>query len=259
MKFAANLTMLFTGLPFLERFAAARHAGFEAVEFLSPFDHTPQDVAAALRDNDLKAVLFNVPSGDWSASERGIGALPGRGPEFRAGVDRAIEYAEMLGVTQLNCLAGIPGAQTSAQHAHETLVENLAFAANELAQHDIALLVEPVNNRDVPGFALPTVPEALAVISEVGSPNLFLQYDLYHAQIAQGDLLSTFVRHQDLIRHIQIADHPGRHEPGTGEINYRFLLPAIRAAGYDGWFGCEYVPSDVGLDWLKEFDREEAA
>lgn len=258
MRFAANLTMLYTGLPFIERFAAARVDGFTAVEFLSPFEHSPTELARVLHQHELTPVLFNLPSGDWAAGERGIAALPDRSDEFRGGVDRAIQFATALGVTQLNCLAGIPSTKVSGQEAHDTLVENLAFAAAELAGHGIRLLLEPVNDRDVPGFAVTTVEDAAEIIAEVGSPNLFLQYDLYHAQVMRGDLLPTFLRHQELIRHIQIADHPGRHEPGTGEINYRFLLPAIRSAGYEGWFGCEYVPGDdVGMGWLSDFDSEE--
>ncbi|MFC7788972.1 2-oxo-tetronate isomerase [Microbacterium sp. MAHUQ-60] len=258
MRFAANLTMLYTRLPFIERFAAARMDGFTAVEFVSPYEHSPDELAQVLRENDLTPVLFNLPAGDWAAGERGIAALPDRKHEFREGVEGAIRFAKALGVTQLNCLAGAPSTAVSPREVHDTLVENLAFAAAELARHDIRLLLEPVNDRDVPGFAVATVEDAVDIIAEVGSPNLFLQYDLYHAQVMQGDLLPTFLRHQEMIRHIQIADHPGRHEPGTGEINYRFLLPAIRSAGYEGWFGCEYIPGDPGgMGWLSDFDTEE--
>lgn len=260
MRFAANLTMLYPQLPFIERFAAARLDGYSGVEFLSPFDHAANQLADVLRENELTPVLFNLPSGDWSAGERGIAALPDRVAEFRSGVARAIEYGKALGVSQLNCLVGILPEGMSGPEVRGTLVENLAFAAAELARHEIALLLEPVNNRDVPGFAVATVPDAVEVIAEVGSSNLFLQYDLYHAQIMQGDLLPTYLRHRDLIRHIQIADHPGRHEPGTGEINYRFLLRAIRSAGYQGWFGCEYIPSEgAGMQWMLDFDDEEQA
>lgn len=258
MRFAANLTMLYTRLPFTERFAAARMDGFAAVEFLSPYEHSPRELSHLLHENGLTAVLFNLPSGDWEGGERGIAALPDRRDEFRGGIERAVRFAAALGVTQLNCLAGIPSPSVSEWEARDTLVENLAFAAAALARHGIRLLLEPVNDRDVPGFAVPTVPDAVDIIAEVGSPNLFLQYDLYHAQVMQGDLLPTYLRHRELIRHIQIADHPGRHEPGTGEINYRFLLPAIRAAGYEGWFGCEYIPGDqTGMGWMSDFDTKE--
>src|SRR5690606_10992632 len=183
MRFAANLTMLYTRLPFIERFAAARMDGFTAVEFVSPYEHSPDELAQVLRENDLTPVLFNLPAGDWAAGERGIAALPDRKHEFREGVERAIRFAKALGVTQLNCLAGAPSTAVSPREVHDTLVENLAFAAAELARHDIRLLLEPVNDRDVPGFAVATVEDAVDIIAEVGSPNLFLQYDLYHAQV----------------------------------------------------------------------------
>lgn len=258
MKFAANLTMLYPELPFLERFAAAAADGYTGVEFVSPYEYPPHQIADLLAEHNLTMVLFNLPAGDWAGGERGIAALPDRVTEFRDGVQTAIEYALALGATQVNCLAGILPEGITQEQARETLVDNVAFAAAQLARHDISLLVEPVNNRDIPGFFLSRVDQAVGIIEEVSLASLSLQYDLYHAQVMQGDLLPTFLRHQPLIRHIQLADHPGRHEPGTGEINYPFLLRAIRDAGYDGWFGCEYIPREgVGMAWLQDYQDEE--
>ncbi|GAA4431857.1 hydroxypyruvate isomerase [Georgenia halophila] len=252
-RFAANLSMLYTDRPFLDRFAAAAADGFTGAEFVSPYEQPAAAVAAALREAGLTQVLFNLPAGDWAAGERGIACLPDRVAEFRDGVQRAIEYAHALGCSRLNCLAGIAPAGVSPAEAESTLVANLQHAAPLLADAGITLLVEAVNTRDVPGFAVPTIADAERLRQRVGSPDLALQYDLYHAQIMHGDLLPTYLRHAEHIQHIQIADHPGRHEPGTGEINYAFLLSALYAAGYTGWIGCEYVPTDpAGPSWLTE-------
>lgn len=254
LRFAANLSMLYTDRPFLERFAAAARDGFTGVEYVSPYEHPPGEVAAALQDAGLEQALFNLPAGDWAAGERGIASVPDRVAEFRAGVDRAIEYAQVLGCPRVNCLAGI--APAGAEHAEleRTLVANLQYAAPRLAEAGITLLLEAVNTRDVPCFVVPTIADAERIRQQVGSEHLGLQYDLYHAQIMHGDLLPTYQRHAEHIGHIQIADHPGRHEPGTGEINYAFLLPALAEAGYDGWIGGEYLPADpAGPTWLTAF------
>ena len=251
-KFAANLSMLFTELPFLDRFDAAARAGFEAVEFLFPYAFEAQEIRSRLDANNLKLVLHNLPAGDWEAGERGIACHPDRVDEFRAGVARAIAYAQALGVPQLNCLAGPAPEGADPALVHQTLVENLRFAAAALAGAGLRLLVEPINRYDIPGFYVHRTAQALALMDEVGAPNLFLQYDVYHAQRSEGELAATLARHLARIGHIQIADNPGRHEPGTGEIHYGFLLPYLDRIGYSGWVGAEYRPAagtEAGLGW----------
>lgn len=255
-KFAANLTMLFTELPFLERFAAARAAGFRAVEYLFPYEYEQEELAARLRAHGLKQVLHNLPAGDWAAGERGIACHPGREQEFRAGVQRAIAYAHALDCPQVNCLAGKLPAGVGADEAYSTFVANLRYAASELAASGIRLLVEPINTYDIPGFFLTRTDQALALMDRVGSDNLFLQYDIYHAQRTEGELAATLQRHLARIGHIQLADNPGRNEPGTGEIHYPFLFRHLDAIGWNGFVGCEYKPRTTtleGLGWIKEF------
>jgi hydroxypyruvate isomerase len=252
-KFAANLTMLYTELPFLDRFTAASQGGFKAVEFLFPYAHTAEHIREKALAAGVQIVLHNLPAGDWDAGERGIACLPERVSEFREGVGRAIEYAKALGVPQLNCLAGKAPAGADPQHLHDTLVANLRYAARELQQHGIKLLTEPINTYDIPGFFLSRSAQAVAVMDEVGSPNLYLQYDIYHMQRMEGELAATMEKLLPRIAHIQLADNPGRNEPGTGEINYRFLFPHIDRIGYQGWIGCEYKPkttTTAGLGWL---------
>lgn len=254
-KFAANLTMLFTELPFLDRFAAARAAGFEAVEYLFPYDWPRQELAARLKEHGLQQVLHNLPAGDWAAGERGIACHPDRVAEFRAGVARAIEYAHALGCPQLNCLAGKLPAGVDPAKARTTFIANLRFAAAQLQANNLRLLVEPINTFDIPGFFLTRTDQALALIEEVDADNLFLQYDIYHAQRMEGELAGTLARHLPSIGHIQLADNPGRNEPGTGEINYAFLFRHLDALGWQGWIGCEYKPRSTtaeGLGWRKE-------
>ncbi len=253
-KFAANLTMLFTELPFMDRFAAAAGAGFTAVEFLFPYEYEAQALADALRSNKLEIVLHNLPPGNWAAGDRGIAIDPARQAEFRDGVARAITYAKALHCPQVNCLAGIVPAGLDAATAHRTLVDNLRYAADALHQAGIRLVMEPINKRDIPGYFVNSTAQGLAIVDEVGSPNLKLQYDIYHAQVMEGDLLPTITANLAKIGHIQIADTPGRHEPGTGEINYPFLFAALDRLGYAGWIGCEYKPAGetaAGLGWLK--------
>ncbi|CAM3432048.1 hydroxypyruvate isomerase [Halomonas lysinitropha] len=252
-KFAANLSMLFTEVDFLDRFQAAAEAGFKGVEYLFPYDFEAAEIRQRLDDNGLVQVLFNLPAGDWGAGERGIACHPDRVEEFRAGVDRAIEYARGLGNTQVNCLAGIQPEGVSDVEARKTLVENLRFAAEKLEAADILLIAEPINTRDIPGFFLNRTGQALALFDEVGSRNLKLQYDIYHMQIMEGDLAPTIEKHLDRIAHVQLADNPGRHEPGTGEIHYPFLFAHLDRLGYQGWIGCEYKPragTREGLGWL---------
>ena len=261
-KFSANLSMLFTEHDFLDRFDAAAAAGFKGVEYLGPYDHAPDAVAARLKKNGLAQVLFNVPSGDWAGGERGIAVLPGREQEFRAGVDKAITYAKALGCKQVNCLAGIVPAGVAADTAEDVFVDNLKFAAAKLGEAGIRLLIEPINTRDIPGFFLNTTRQALGILERVGSDNLYIQYDIYHMQIMEGDLARTIEANLPRIAHVQLADNPGRHEPGTGEINYPFLYEFLDRIGYSGWIGAEYKPmagTEAGLGWFRKFAGKAAA
>ena len=251
-KLAANLTMLFTEHAFLERFEAAAQAGFRGVEFLFPYAFPVEQIADQLSRYRLELVLHNLPAGNWEAGERGIACHPDRVGEFREGVDEAIRYAKVLGVKQLNCLVGIVPADVSQQAAHQTLVSNLKFAADKLKAEGIRLLIEPINTFDIPGFFLSHTKQAVDIIKQTGSDNLFVQYDIYHMQRMEGELTNTIKANLPLIKHVQLADNPGRFEPGTGEINYRYLLAQLDALGYDGWIGCEYKPKAgtvEGLGW----------
>lgn len=246
--------MLFTEQPFMERFASASAAGFKAVEYLFPYAYDKADLAKALKDHGLQQVLHNLPAGDWDAGERGIACHPDRVEEFRAGVTKAIDYARALGCPQVNCLAGKLPAGVSREQAQATLVANLRFAADKLKAAGIKLLIEPINSYDIPGFFLNTTAQANAIIDEVGSDNLFIQYDIYHAQRMEGELAATAQKYLPRIAHIQLADNPGRNEPGTGEINYPYLFRHLDAIGYKGWIGCEYKPrtsTTDGLGWIK--------
>ncbi|MDM0011570.1 hydroxypyruvate isomerase [Variovorax sp. J22P168] len=257
-KFAANLTMLFNELPFMQRFEAAAKAGFEAVEYLFPYAYDRKELAAALRDNGLVQALHNLPAGNWEGGERGIACHPDRVPEFREGVARAIDYASALGCPQVNCLLGKLPEAVTAGDARRVVVENLRFAAKELEAAGIRLLIEPVNSFDIPGFCLTRTDQALSLIDEVGSANLLLQYDIYHAQRMEGELGATLTKQIARIGHIQLADNPGRGEPGTGEINYPWLFRHIDALGYAGWIGCEYKPRGAtveGLGWREALTR----
>lgn len=252
-KFAANLTMMFTELPFMARFAAAKKAGFDGVEYLFPYDFSAQEIAQQLAEHQLTQVLFNLPAGNWAEGERGIACLPDRVDEFRSGIENAIVYAKALGCRKVNCLAGKKPDALGEEQAKTTLINNLTFAANRLAEHGIELVIEAINTRDIPGFFVTHSQQAAELIEEVGRTNLRYQYDIYHMQIMEGDLARTMARYLPIIGHLQLADNPGRHEPGTGEINYPFLFQHIDALGYDGWIGCEYVPAngtEAGLGWL---------
>jgi len=262
LRFAANLTMLFNELDFLDRFEGARRAGFKGVEYLFPYPYPKEELAERLSANGLKQVLHNLPAGNWAGGERGIACLPGRESEFRDGVGTAIDYAKTLGCTQLNCLAGIPPPGLDLHRARETLVENLAYAARKLRGENIRLLMEPLNTRDVPGFFVSHTDQALEIFDSVGGDNLYLQYDAYHMQVMEGDLSCTVERNLKRISHIQIADNPGRHEPGSGEINYPFIFSRLEALGYAGWIGCEYKPlagTVAGLQWAARYLTPEPA
>ncbi|MDM7323665.1 MAG: hydroxypyruvate isomerase [Thermus sp.] len=255
-RFAANLTFLFTELPFLDRFGAAKEAGFRYVEYMFPYPYAPEVLARQLLKHGLRQVLFNLPAGNWEAGERGIAILPDRIEEFRQGVDLAMAYARALGVQQLNCLAGVLPRGLPQKEARRVLVENLAYAAQKLGEAGITLLLEPINPYDLPGFFVHTIGEALSILEEVAHPNLRLQYDVYHAQRSQGRLTETLRNHLERIGHIQIADVPGRHQPGTGEINYPFLLSELDRLGYGGYVGLEYIPKPTTQDslaWIQEY------
>ena len=252
-KLAANLTMLFNEVDFLDRFGEAAKAGFKGVEFLFPYAFEAGRIAEQLDKHRLALVLHNLPAGNWEAGERGIACDPARQGEFQDGVGKAIAYAKALGVKQLNCLVGIKPATVTEDQAYTSVVANLKFAADALAQEDIGLVIEPINTFDIPGFYLCGTEQALGLIAHTGSSNIKLQYDIYHMQRMEGELTNTIKDHLSQIAHIQLADNPGRFEPGTGEINYRYLLPQIDALGYTGWIGCEYKTKDgtaKGLAWI---------
>ena len=255
-KFAANLTLMFNEVAFPQRFAAAACAGFTAVEFLFPYDYTPQSVAGWLAENDLENVLFNLPPGDWALGERGIASLPGREQEFRAGVARGLDYALALGTKRLHMMAGlVPFGADALDVARRRAVylDNLKYAAHAVAAHGIMLLIEPINGRDMPGYFLQTQAQAHALRFDSGAANVKVQMDFYHAQIVEGDLATTFRKHVDGIGHVQIASVPARSEPDDGEVNYPYLLRLLDESGYDGWVGCEYRPrgrTEDGLGWL---------
>lgn len=255
-KFAANLSMLFTEVDFLDRFDAAANAGFEGVEYLFPYAFSVDEIKNKLEKNNLKQVLFNLPAGNWDDGDRGIAVDPNRMEEFKSGVPKAIAYAKALGCNQVNCLAGIVPRGVTPHDAHNAFVINLRYAAQLLKAEGIHLVIEAINTRDIPGFFLNTTQQAKAIIDEVGSDNLSIQYDIYHMQIMEGDLTPTMTENAAQIAHVQLADNPGRNEPGTGEINYPFVLKHLEELGYQGWVGCEYKPKTTtseGLNWLNQY------
>jgi hydroxypyruvate isomerase len=270
-RFAANLSMMFNEVPFMERFAKAAANGFEGVEFLFPYDFEPDAIAAELKRHGLEQVLFNLPPGDWAAGERGLAALPGREAEFRESVDTAIRYAKALNCPRLHAMAGLisesvreSAAETALENvSRETFssnqqiyLENLRFAARKLAEHDLTLLIEPINTRDMPGYFLNHQADGHAIIAELNEPNVKVQMDFYHTQIMDGDIWKTYERYRDGVGHIQIAGVPERHEPDTGEVNYPWLFAELDRSGYDGWLGCEYKPRDdteKGLGWYRAY------
>ena len=255
-KFSANLTMLFDEVDFLDRFAAAARAGFKGVEYLFPYAYPKEQLAESLQKHDLKQVLHNFPAGDWAKGERGIAALPNRVGEFQDGVGKAIEYATALGCPQVNVLAGIAPAGADADKMRETFVSNIKFAADKLQAAGIKLLIEAINTFDIPGFYVNRTQQTLDLIAASGSANTFVQYDIYHMQRMEGELAATMKKHLERIAHLQLADNPGRNEPGTGEINYPFLFRWLDDIGYRGWIGCEYKPKTAttdGLGWIKPY------
>lgn len=257
-KFCANLSMLYTEVDFLDRFEMAAKAGFTGVEYLFPYAFEKQQIIDRLNDNGLEQVLHNLPAGDWDAGERGIACLPDRISEFQDGVETAISYANALGCKQINVLAGIAPDSVAPDKLEETMVNNLKFAADKLKAQGIKLLIEAINTRDIPGFYVTSTQQTLDLIKATGSDNIFVQYDIYHMQIMEGDLAPTMKQNLAQINHIQLADNPGRHEPGTGEINYPFLFNYLDEIGYQGWIGCEYKPATTttdGLGWIKPYQN----
>lgn len=257
-RFAANLSMLFTEVPLLERFERAARAGFSAVELQFPYEVAAAEMRERLDAHGLTMVLHNLPAGDWAAGDRGLACDPARVAEFRAGVPRAIDYAKTLGVPQLNCLAGKAPSGVDEARIRATFVDNLRYAAAALKSAGLRLLIEPINNYDVPGFWLNNTAKAISVLDEAGADNAFVQYDIYHAQRYEGELAATMSRYLPRIGHIQLADNPGRNEPGSGEIHYPFLFAHLDRIGYAGWIGCEYKPAgttEAGLGWLEAARR----
>ena len=253
---AANLSLLFPQLEFRRRFAAAAAAGFRAVEYQFPYAWGAHEIAACAREAKVEVVLHNLPAGDLAKGERGIACLPGREAEFREGVGRAIEYARAAGCPRLNCLAGLTPAGARREPYFETLVDNVRYAAAALREAGMQLMLEACNRRTVPGFFIATSREAIEVLDAAGADNAWLQYDIFHMQIMEGDLAATIERLLPRIGHMQLADVPQRHEPGSGEINFGYLLAYIDRIGYHGWIGCEYNPEGdtlEGLKWAKPY------
>ncbi|KUO50827.1 MAG: hydroxypyruvate isomerase [Desulfitibacter sp. BRH_c19] len=256
LRFTANLTFLFTELPFMERFGAARKAGFNYVEFMFPYDFNLDEIEKQLKQHSLKLVLFNLSAGNWEEGDRGIAFNPERKSEFRGGVEKGIAAAQKFGVNRVNCLVGKVDEQSSNSSIWENLVENICYAADEFAKYDINLMVEPINHYDIPGFYLNTTDAVLKLISEVNRPNVYLQYDIYHAERETENHKSILNNYFDKIGHIQIADNPGRHQPGTGDIDFTFLFDEIERLGYNGYIGLEYKPEPntfESLGWVKEY------
>jgi hydroxypyruvate isomerase len=252
-RFAANLTMMFTEVPFLERFGAAARAGFRAVEFLLPYDFPAAALKQEIDRHGLTVALFNMPAGNWAGGDRGLACHPGAVAQVRDGVRTALEYADALGCERIHLMAGLRPAGVSEAALRETYLDNVRYAAAELARHGRQLLLEAINTRDMPGFYLNTSGQAFALMDEAGAGNVRFQYDVYHMQVMEGDLAMTLKTHLGRIGHIQIADPPARHEPGTGEINYAFLFKWLDDLGYRGWLGCEYRPkgrTEDGLGWM---------
>jgi len=255
-RFAANLSMMFNEVPFLDRFAAARKAGFEGVEFLFPYEYPAAELRARLTGEGLTQALFNMPPGDWANGERGMASLPGRQAEFREAVKRALDYAVALDCRLIHCMAGIPSADVPHATAAALYAANLAWAAEQASPAGIRIAIEPINHRDMPGYHLNTQAQGAAVVQAIGTDRLGLQFDVYHVQITEGDITKRMEKHMPVIAHIQIADVPARNEPGTGEIGWRYVFRRMDELGYQGWVGCEYRPAGdtvAGLGWIKQF------
>ena len=255
-KLAANISMMFTEVDFLDRFEVAAKAGFKGVEYLFPYDYPADQIKEKLDQNGLTQVLFDFPAGDWDAGERGIGALPDRIGEFQDGVGMAVEYARVLECERLTVLAGKANANKTDVAMQQTLVDNLKFASNAVIDTNTTILLEAINTIDIPGYYVSRTDQSRAAVESAEADNVKVQYDIYHMQIMEGDVTRAIDSNLDVIGHFQLADNPGRHEPGTGEINYDFLLSHIDSKGYEGWVGCEYIPSEdtsSGLGWAAKY------
>lgn len=254
VRFAANLGFMFNEMPLEARFAAAARAGFRAVELLVPFEFAAADLARWAGDEGLVHIGFNMYPGRWAEGERGIACLPGRQDEFRDSVEQALEYAEVLGVRQFHPLAGVVPAGADRARYRGVYRDNLALAAEAAGRHGRGILIEPLNQRDMPGYFLSTLAEAEAVRADVGAVNLGVTLDCYHSQVAEGDIATKLGLYREHIRHVQVAGVPGRHEPDEGELNYAYLFDVLREIDYDGWVGCEYRPRGItadGLGWMQ--------
>lgn len=254
--YAANLSTIFTEIPFIERFRKAKEAGFQFIECQFPYELPADTILAELEKHQLSLVLINLYAGDWGNGERGLSIFPNRYEEFKETVAKGIEYALALGVSKLHCLAGVIPPQADKELARKTYIDNLTYAAKQMAPHQLTLLIEPINQYDIPGYFLNDIDEAARIIEEINLPNLRLQFDFYHIQRIQGNLLSTFAKYQDKIEHIQIADVPGRHQPNTGEIHYKTVLAEVEKSAYKGYIGLEYIPlgkSEDSFAWIKAF------
>jgi hydroxypyruvate isomerase len=251
--------MMFNEVPFLDRFGAAAACGFRAVEFLFPYEHPAETIVQQIQKHHLEIVLFNMPPGNWAAGERGIASLPGREQEFAAGVDTALTYAAALRVPRLHAMAGIPPAGADPAACRAALIANLKHAARKLAPHNITLLLEAINHRDIPGFFINTQAESYEIVTAVNEPNLKMQMDLYHMQVMEGDLAMKLRKYTPLGGHIQIAGAPQRNEPDTGEVRYEYLYELLDEIGYQGWIGCEYRPAGKtieGLGWFEKWKNQ---
>ncbi|MBT4145467.1 MAG: hydroxypyruvate isomerase [Gammaproteobacteria bacterium] len=256
VNLAANLSMMFNEVEFMERFKQASDSKFKGVEYLFPYDFPKEDISNELNENNLEQVLFDLPAGDWESGDRGIAVDPNRKNEFKEGVALALEYAGVLKPKNLTCLVGKAPSNVSDNQAKSILIENLSYASTETKKAGIRLLVEPINTSDIPGYWLHNTKEAIEIIKEVNNSNLLLQYDIYHMQIMEGNIINTISNNLNMIGHIQLADNPGRHEPGTGELNYPVIFEKLDQMSYKGWIGCEYVPiedSIPGLVWANSY------
>jgi len=255
-RLAANLSMMFNEVPFLDRFDAAARAGFQAVEYLFPYEYPAPELRRRLNDAGLKQVLFNMPPGNWAGGERGLASLPGRQAEFRDSVSKALEYAAVLECGMIHCMAGIPPAGTPFTTAAAIYAANLAAAAERAHAAGVKIVIEPINHRDMPGFHLNTMAQGAAVVEAIGRDRLGLQFDIYHCQVTEGDITKRMEAHMPVIAHMQLADVPARNEPGTGEIGWDYVFRRVDELGYQGWIGCEYRPlgdTVAGLEWRKKY------
>ncbi|WP_322011449.1 2-oxo-tetronate isomerase [Paraburkholderia sp. J12] len=255
-RFAANLTMMYPEHAFPDRIAAAARDGFAAAECLFPYELPAAELKARLDASGVELVLFNAPPGNWAAGERGLASLPGREDEFRHGIDRALDYARVLGNRRLHVMAGLRAPDTALEAQRELYLRNLAWAAKAAATAGVTILIEPINPRDMPGYLLNRQDDAQTIRAELNEPNLRVQFDCYHCQIVEGDLAMKLRRDIGGIGHVQIAGVPDRHEPDIGELNYPYLFALLDELGYDGWIGCEYRPraaTSAGLEWLRPY------